>query len=122
MSNQNLTNLSHIMRNRRELRNRGVSAGALHVLESIARACPKGLTRLSVAAIGRMIGITRSVTLRHVQKLEALGLVVRIGSAIMVNARTVLRMAADAVKNRAAHLKRLFTKRKSKSVAPPDNT
>lgn len=110
------TNLSTIMRNRRELRARGVTAGALHILEAIARQAPEGLVRLSVAALGRIAGIGRSTALRHVQRLEELGMVVRIGPAIMVNAKTMLKVAADAVKNRAAHLKRLFLKRESKSV------
>lgn len=111
------TNLSVIMRNRRELRQRGVTPAALLVLESIARAAPEGMARLSVAAVGRMVGIGRASSLAHVRRLEALGLVVRMGPAMMVCARSVLRVAADAVKGRAQHLTRLYRKKKAQAAA-----
>lgn len=111
------TNLSTIMRNRRELRKRGVTPAALLVLESIARAAPEGMARVSVAAVGRMVGIGRASALAHVRRLEALGLVVRMGPAMMVCARSVLRVAADAVKGRAQHLKRLYDKKKAQATA-----
>lgn len=110
------TNLQIIMRNRKQLRLRGVTAGALHILEAIARQAPGGFVRLSVAALGRIAGIGRSTALRHVHRLEALGLVVRLGPAIMLNAKTMLAVAAEAVASKAAYLKRLFLKKKSKTV------
>lgn len=112
-----ISNLSVIMRNRRELRKRGVTPAALLVLESIARAAPEGMARVSVAAVGRMVGIGRASALAHVRRLEARGLVVRMGPAMMVCARSVLRVAADAVNARAQHLKRLFLKKKAQAAA-----
>lgn len=111
-----MTILSEIRSNRKELRNRGVTPTGLLLLESLAYKAPGGFVRLSVAALGRMVGVGRSTALRHIQKLEAIGAVVRLGPAIMINAKGVLSWCAQACKNRAAHLKRLFYKRKSESV------
>lgn len=111
-----MTILSEIRSNRKELRNRGVTPTGLLILEALAYKAPNGLVRLSVAALGRMVGVGRSTALRHIQKLEAIGAVLRLGPAIMVNAKGVLKWCADACRNRAAHLKRLFSKKKSQHV------
>lgn len=111
-----MTILSEIRSNRRELRNRGVTPTGLLILEALAYKAPGGFVRLSVAALGRMVGIGRATALRHVQKLEAIGAVIRLGPAIMVNAKGVLSWCAQACRNRAAHLKRLFHKKKSQHV------
>lgn len=108
--------LSLIMRNRREFRARGLTAADLIVLESIARHCPLGMRRLSVAEVGRLVGLHRSTALHHVRRLEAFGAVVRLGAAMMCNARAVHAWSADAVKNRALHVKRLFSFRYSQLV------
>lgn len=105
-----------IMGNRREFRARGLTAADLIVLESIARACPAGMRRLPVAEIARLVGLHRSTALHHVRRLEAFGVVFRLGAAMMVNARSVLSWAADAVKNRALHVKRLCLLRYSQLV------
>lgn len=111
--------LSTIRANRRELRARGCTAADLLFLESVAAmmAGRLGLIRLSVAAVGRMLGIARSTALRHCERLEERGLLLRCRFGIAVNVSAVLAAAADAVKHRAEHLKRLFQKRFLESVS-----
>lgn len=108
--------LSCIRSNRRALRARGLTAADLLTLEALAVKAPTGFARVSVAALGRMTGVTRMTALRHIRRLEAVGAVVRLGPALMVNARSVVKWAADACVSRAAHVKRLFLLRKSARV------
>lgn len=108
--------LSLIRSNRRALRARGLTAADLLMLESLAVLAPVGFGRVSVAALGRLTGTGRATALRHVRRLQAVGAIVRLGSAMMVNARSVLSWCADACKDRAARLKFLYLRRKSKLV------
>lgn len=115
-----MSTLSIIRANRRELRNRGVTPSGLLMLEALAvegqRRKTSGFIRLSVAALGRIAGIGRSTALRHVQRLEQIGAVMRLGPAIMLNVKGVLKWCADACKKRSAHLRRLYSKPKSQRV------
>lgn len=106
-----------IYRNRRALRERGLTAADLLFLEAVARHCGDAMKRLSVAAVGRMIGIRRSTALHHARRLQAAGALVRVQSAMMVNVRSVLSWAADAVKTHLEHAKRLFSLRYSQRVS-----
>lgn len=117
MAMSSRSTLSLIRSNRYALRQRGIGATGLLILEALAYKAPSGFVRLSVAALGRMVGVGRSTALRHVQRLEACGAVTRLGPAILLNVRSVLSWCAEAVKERAAHAKRLFAKRKSQHVS-----
>lgn len=112
-----LTTLSKIRSNRRELRKRGVTPAGLLVLEACAYRCGDGMARVSVAALGRMVGVSRSAALRQVQRLEALGALVRIGSAIMLNVRGVLSWCTSAALARVEHVKRLYLRKKQAAAA-----
>ena len=101
--------LSVIRSNRKELRKRGCSAGDLLILEAVAFKSPQGgLVRVSVAAVGRMVGVGRSSALRSIQKLERLGAVVRIGAAMMLSVRFVLKQLLSDAVERAKSLRRAF--------------
>lgn len=109
--------LSQLQGNRFAIRQLGVCATGLLILESIAYKQPGGgLVRVGPSELGRRAGVRRQTAHQHLRKLEALGLVVKLGCAYMLNVKTILAMVADAVKARAAHLKRLFLKKKSQSV------
>lgn len=108
--------LSLIRSNRKALRLRGLTAADILTLEAVAALAPCGFRRLSVAAVGRMVGTGRQTSLRHIRRLEAAGALVRLGPALMVNARSVLKWCADAVRGRVETLKRLYAQRKSRCV------
>jgi hypothetical protein len=108
--------LSTIRSNRRELRSRGCTASQLLILEAVAFKASGALCRLSVAAIGRLVGISRSVALRHIQKLEAIGAIIRLPRAILLNTSGILKWCAAACNKRVQHLKALFIKRKKQNV------
>lgn len=115
-----MSTLLIIRSNRRELRDRGVTPSGLLILEALAYQAQVrksgGFIKLSVAALGRMVGIGRSTALRHVQRLERIGAVMRLGPAIMLNVKGVLAWRKEAAKKRAAQVKRLYSKRKSPRV------
>lgn len=108
--------LSTIRSNRRALRQRGLTAADLLTLEALAVKAPEGLRRVSIAALGRMTGVSRMTALRHVRRLEAVGAVVRVGCALGLNVRGLLSWAAEAATARLERAKALFLLRKAKAV------
>jgi len=108
--------LSKIRSNRRGLRARGLTSGDILALEAIA-AVSGGGRRLSAAAIGRLVGVSRSTGLWRVRRLEAVGAIIRLRGAILLNVKGMLGWLETACRERLASVKRLFIKNKSKNVS-----
>lgn len=115
--------LSQIRANRRGLRLRGLTAADILALEAVAAVAPTGARRLSVAALGRLIGVSRAAALNRVRRLEAAGALIRMKSlhrkragVLMLNVRGVLAWLETAVKGRLSGSNRLFSLWKRKTV------
>lgn len=108
--------LSQIRANRRGLRARGLTAADILALEAVAAVAPSGSRRLSVAALGRLIGVSRVAALKRIRRLEAAGAVVRMRRTLILNVRGVLGWLESAVKDRLAAVKRRFSLGKSQNV------
>jgi DNA-binding Lrp family transcriptional regulator len=94
--------LTQIRSNRHALRRRGFTSADLLALEALAHVAPNGLRRLSVAALGRLIGIKRAGALARIRRLEAAGAVIRVGRALGVNAAALFKWAAESTRDRLA--------------------
>lgn len=108
--------LSQIRANRRGLRARGLTAADILALEAVAAVAPSGARRLSVAALGRLVGVSRVAALKRVRRLEAAGALIRMRRTLILNVRGVLGWLESAVKDRLASVKRRFSLVKSQNV------
>jgi hypothetical protein len=109
--------LTVIRANRRELRNRGLSAADILFLESLAFVMGNGRARsVGIAAVGRLVGVSRQAAHQRSVRLEAAGAVFRVGGALMLNVRGLLSWAASAVKSRLEAVRRAFQRKKERSV------
>lgn len=108
--------LSQIRANRRGLRSRGLTAADILALEAVAAVAPSGSRRLSVAALGRLIGVSRVAAWKRIKRLEAAGAVIRMRRTLILNVRGVLGWLEAAVKDRLASVKRRFSLAKSQNV------
>lgn len=87
--------LAAVRCNRHELRRRGLTSADLAQLElMLAR------PRLPLAAIGRILGYSRSAAWHRARRLEALGAVLRLGARLLPNVRGLLRWAREGVAER----------------------
>lgn len=102
-----------IAANRRAFRNLGATSQTLQCVETYFRIKRKR-SRLSLADVGRVLGVHRSIVSRHFKRAEAIGLLIRVGATFALNARGVLRWSKDAVQQRIEAAKRRFIKEKSK--------
>lgn len=100
--------------NLRELRKRGLSAADLLALEKLAILCSRGSGIVRVSALGRLLGIGRAGAHKRLARLTEKGFAVRVGRAVMLNIRSILAMACDAVKARASRAKELFSWQRSR--------
>lgn len=111
------TVLSVIRSNRRELRNRGLTAADILFLESLAFVTAQRRARsVGIAAVGRLIGVSRQAAHQRSLRLEAAGAVFRVGGALMLNVRGLLAWTASAVKSRLEAVRRAFQRKKERSV------
>ena len=85
------------------------------MLEALAFKAPGGLSRISVAALGRMAGVGRSTALRVVQRLERIGAVVRVGPSIMLNTASVLKWLAAGCMERARACRQRYLAEKERA-------
>ena len=92
--------LDQLRRNRRAFRRRGFTLGNLTFLEAWMRHPWKSLARL-----GRDLGISRQRAWQHAKRLEALGAVVRTRRFSLFATDSLLRVCAEGVRERAAHLR-----------------
>lgn len=112
-----------IAKNFRELRKMGLTSADLLALQQLAILCRNGSGIVRVSSLGRLLGISRSGAHYRLARLERLGVVVRVGRAVILNVKSLLRMAARAVVARAAHAKELFSwQKKAKRSKPQTDT
>lgn len=109
------TVLSDIRKNRRELRKRGLTGADLLTVESIAFVLA-GRRSCHAADVARLVGVSRQAAWRRIVRLEALGAVIRIGRAVMLNIRGLLRWATEGVAARLEAARLRFQKKKREVV------
>lgn len=109
------TVLSDIRKNRRELRKRGLTGADLLTVESIAFVLA-GRRSCHAADVARLVGVTRQAAWRRIVRLEALGAVIRIGRAVMLNIRGLLRWATEGVAARLQAARLRFQRKKREVV------
>jgi len=97
-----LNAVSIIRHNQRALRKVGASTADLHSLDVIARAAPSGLARMTGGDLGRITGVSRQTACYHMRRLEALGLILRIGSMVMISVDGLLGIAEMGERARSA--------------------
>lgn len=108
--------LTEIRKNRRELRKHGLTGADLLAVESVAVALTGRRRSVHVAEIARLCGISRQAAWRRVVRLEALGAVFRVGRAVMLNIRGLLRWSAEGVAARLEAARLRFQRKKAKVV------
>lgn len=109
--------LTLVRGNRHELRKRGLTSADVLALESIAYLAERGRGRsVRAAAVGRSLGVTRQAAHLRVRRLEAAGAIFRVGGAILLNVRGLLKWAAAAVRGRLEAVRRCFDRKKACSV------
>lgn len=111
--------LSEIRKNRRELRKRGLTGADLLAVESIAFVQSGRRRSVHIAEVARLTGVTRQAAWRRIVRLEAIGAVFRVGRAVMLNVRGLLRWSADAIAARLEAARLRFQRKKAKVVTPP---
>jgi hypothetical protein len=114
-----------IMANRKQFLRTGLSSVDIDYLVLIAQQSNGVLSTISIAGLGRIMGVSRVTAWNHVRKLETAGAIVRCGRMMFVCAKMLLQVAADAVKGRLAHLRALGAAKVRKfcgNVSPPPNT
>lgn len=118
--------LSAIQANRRGLRKRGLTGNDLLALEAVAYVAEGKKAPLSVAAVGRRLGVTRATAHWRIGRLVAAGVVIVFNggkrrapgtkTVFFLNVQGVLAMCAEAVRGRLEAVKRMFRKAKSECV------
>lgn len=109
--------LSVIRGNRHELRKRGLTGADIAALDSLAYLTALRRARsVRGAEVARSMGVSRQFVHRLVCRLEAAGAVIRVGGAIMLNVRGLLKWASDAVRGRLDAVRRCFVKKNARSV------
>lgn len=108
--------LTEIRANRHELRKRGLTAADLLALESVAWVQSGRRRSVRCSEVARLTGVSRQAASRRLQRLEVLGAVFRVGGAVMLNIRGLLRWSADGIAARLEAARRRFLKKKAECV------
>lgn len=94
------SSLQILRSNRRGLRKLGLTSQALECVETYFALKAKR-PRVSLADVGRVLGVSRQLVHRHIVRAEAVGLIVRFGRSILLCAKSLLRWSDDFVLQRA---------------------
>jgi len=106
--------LSLIASNRRKLRKMGATSQTIQCVEMYFK-IKRRKARTSLGDVARVLGIARQQVQRHMKRAQAMGLVARVGSTLILNVRGLLGWCEASAREKVEHLKRLYQKKKSES-------
>jgi len=109
--------LSMIRANRRGLRQRGLTGSDLLAVEAIAFVVGQGRKRsVRVADLARLLGVSRQAAHARVKRLEIIGALFRVGGAVLLNVRGLLRWSVESIAARVKAASRSFKRTKQDFV------